>query len=293
MLIKQFFSDVRTVYTWFRKLTKYEIRRSYRVFFGKEKRGNSPLKRGELERRAGDSGFQQAEVRMLVMALIVYTAAIFMVLLYLGLTAGISIYLLLFPLLLCLLVPVLKYQMDDYFLGAWGERAVSDEMEKLGRPLWRIFHDYQIEVGERRFNIDHVIVCPKGVFCMETKTLRQITEHDELSYQGGTVFRNGKPLPRNPAAQVRDNAKKLYVRIRERIGSAGGGKKYAVPFVKTFVIFPGWDKISGGENEDDDIIVCNSGRINGYLDDKKDVLSKEVIDAICDALENKNNKGAA
>lgn len=50
---------------------------------------------------------------------------------------------------------------------AWeGERAVGEELNQLMLQGYRVYHDFPAE----NFNIDHVVVGPKGVFAVETKT---------------------------------------------------------------------------------------------------------------------------
>lgn len=49
-----------------------------------------------------------------------------------------------------------------------GERSVGEELNQLMYSGYHVFHDLPCE----RFNIDHVIVGPAGVFAIETKTLQ-------------------------------------------------------------------------------------------------------------------------
>jgi hypothetical protein len=58
-------------------------------------------------------------------------------------------------------------------LGYLGERTVAEALTPLWREGYRIFHDLPAEAGDRKFNIDHVVVGPTGVFAIETKTRRK------------------------------------------------------------------------------------------------------------------------
>lgn len=50
---------------------------------------------------------------------------------------------------------------------AWeGERAVGEELNQLMLQGYRVYHDFPAE----HFNIDHVVIGPRGVFAVETKT---------------------------------------------------------------------------------------------------------------------------
>jgi hypothetical protein len=52
--------------------------------------------------------------------------------------------------------------------GASGERLAGWFFDRLPRP-WRVFHD--LPIGERKANVDHLVVGPAGVFTVNTKNL--------------------------------------------------------------------------------------------------------------------------
>lgn len=54
-------------------------------------------------------------------------------------------------------------------IGADGEEAVGEQLEKLARkdPRWRVLH--AVPVGERGSDIDHLVVGPAGVFTINAK----------------------------------------------------------------------------------------------------------------------------
>jgi hypothetical protein len=57
----------------------------------------------------------------------------------------------------------------NYQLGYDGERFVGEELSRLIQLGFEIYHDVPFE----GFNIDHVLVGPRGVFIVETKTRRK------------------------------------------------------------------------------------------------------------------------
>ena len=70
----------------------------------------------------------------------------------------------------------LATQLDGWrnrYLGYFGERVVAEALEPLKAQGYLVFHD--VPAGERaqRFNLDHVVVGPRGIFAIETKTRRQ------------------------------------------------------------------------------------------------------------------------
>ena len=74
-----------------------------------------------------------------------------------------------------------------WHFGLRGEQAVAEKLAdpRLAVAGYRIFHDLPAETGEgrkkRRWNVDHVIVGPGGVFVLETKTRlrRKATRNQE------------------------------------------------------------------------------------------------------------------
>jgi hypothetical protein len=59
--------------------------------------------------------------------------------------------------------------LRNYILGFEGERYAAGFLDELMRDGFEVFHD----VPFTTFNIDHVLVGPRGVFAVETKTRRK------------------------------------------------------------------------------------------------------------------------
>ena len=68
--------------------------------------------------------------------------------------------------------PLVK-ERAAYRLGFHGERYVAEELNQLMSDGFRVFHDVPFD----KYNMDHVLVGPNGVFVVETKTKRKQTEH--------------------------------------------------------------------------------------------------------------------
>ncbi|MDX2187128.1 MAG: nuclease-related domain-containing protein [Opitutaceae bacterium] len=58
-------------------------------------------------------------------------------------------------------------------LGYLGERLVGEHLATLRADGFHVFHDLQADGGERKFNLDHVVVGPSGVWMIETKTRKK------------------------------------------------------------------------------------------------------------------------
>jgi hypothetical protein len=94
---------------------------------------------------------------------------------------------------------------------------------------WRIFHDIQ----GPDFNVDHLVVSPKGVFAVETKTRSKPARGDvHVTYDGKKVLVNGFAPDRDPIVQARATSRWIHDVLLDRTGI-----DYAVRGV---VLFPGW-----------------------------------------------------
>lgn len=118
-------------------------------------------------------------------------------------------------------------------LGRLGEQMVGEELEPLREDGYRIFHDFP---GGPKWNIDHIVVGPGGVFVFETKTRSKrradsnqpehevLFENDTLKFPWGT---DGKA-----ATQARCCARSLA----KFLADSTAEPVEVVPFV----VLPGW-----------------------------------------------------
>lgn len=112
--------------------------------------------------------------------------------------------------------------------GRDGERAVAQYLEWFRSSGCFVFHD----VPNGDANIDHLIVGPKGVFTIETKTLTKPERGPcKLSLAGGAILANGSELERNPLAQAKAQAGWMRAFLMEA--------RFDV-HVWPVVLFPGW-----------------------------------------------------
>ena len=211
----------------------------------------------------------------------------------LGVLIGVFVPSLLLALLVLLLALILDYAWEDdietYFLGSEGERAVAQALDKLGRPDWRVFHNCQIP--EVSGDIDHIVVCPKGVFCVETKTLRKDSDKiRKLRFDGEQIFRGDFPLPYNPFSRAKYTAKMLCNFLQ------GKGVAF-IDFVTPVVIYPGWKfddntlthaHIIFKERQHLQFIFGNRQHLVKFLEGDEDKFSESQIKEIAEVLEEEN-----
>lgn len=94
--------------------------------------------------------------------------------------------------------------------GARGEFRVGEELDKLYKEGFHIFHDW----NSGRGNVDHFVVGPQGVFAVETKAWE-----GEITCRDGKLLRDGNPVPgKDPIVQVTGEAldvRKLIEEVRD------------------------------------------------------------------------------
>ena len=77
--------------------------------------------------------------------------------------------------------------------GEWGELMVAQAIERDLLPNgYVVFHDIQLNAGKRRFNVDHLLIGPNGVFAIETKNYSKPKRGEvKVTYDGKHVRWNG------------------------------------------------------------------------------------------------------
>jgi hypothetical protein len=114
-------------------------------------------------------------------------------------------------------------------LGRNGERVVGQYLDRYSEPDATVFHD----VPGPKSNIDHVVICSRGIFAIETKTRTKPKGRDAIVTVGSEGLKvNGRAPDRDPIVQARACANELKKVLRDSTGK---------PFeVQPVVLFPGW-----------------------------------------------------
>ncbi len=123
-----------------------------------------------------------------------------------------------------------KMMFRQMRLGAEGELAVGQFLEEKLRPVGcQVFHD----ILDKDFNVDHFVVGPTGLFCIETKTLSKPERGEcRIQYDGESIVANGFKPDRDPVAQAKAEAKWMSDLIEKSTG-----RRF---FVQPVVLYPGW-----------------------------------------------------
>jgi hypothetical protein len=164
-------------------------------------------------------------------------------------------------------------------LGLRGERAVGEVLNELLRDDCYVFHDFP---ADPKWNVDHVIVAPSGVYAIETKVRRKhaVSKPNAKDYE---IVYDGERLhfPRgehgDALEQARNNAQWLSAWLSK---STGDPVK-----VEPILTFPGWWVTRRGNGG---VRVLNPKEIRTVvLDRKRPTLDPKLIDRVVFQLDQK------
>jgi hypothetical protein len=114
-------------------------------------------------------------------------------------------------------------------LGRDGERAMAEYMNARLDPTARVLHDVPIAHG----NADHVIICTRGIYVVETKTRsKPLRRGAVVSVTSDCLKVDGSKPDRDPMIQARTAAADLHQILKTFTKNS----IWIVPVV----VFPGW-----------------------------------------------------
>ena len=154
-------------------------------------------------------------------------------------------------------------------LGLEGEIAVGQLLETLRESGARVFHD----IPGPGFNLDHVLVSPKGVFVIETKTWsKPVRGATIITFNGEGVSKNGGPYDPAPVVQVTAAANWLREMLLEFTE-----QDYPI---QPIVVFPGWYIQPTAESKSHPVWVLNHKAVPGFIVNSRNQLSTEEVHMI-------------
>jgi hypothetical protein len=145
-------------------------------------------------------------------------------------------------------------ELDQVRLGLDAERAAGQALTRLLRQGAEVFHDLP---GEK-FNVDHVVVAPQGVFAVETKGYRKPNRGEGKA--DATVVCDGQSLrfPDWSGAGPLRQAERQARWLADWLGSATGEATHVVPVL----VLPGWFVQLDGTGP---VMVLNDKQIEPHL----------------------------
>ena len=162
----------------------------------------------------------------------------------------------------------IRRKARDFVRGIQAEKVVGQYLEQFREQGYQIFHDIPGESGGRNFNLDLMIIGPRGIFTIETKYARKPEKgRGEVLYDGQHITVQGFRPDRDPVVQAKAQAKWLFELLKLSTGKG--------IFVKPVVIYPGW----WVENKvrDADVWVINEKALASFIGNQKFELSDSDV----------------
>jgi len=174
-------------------------------------------------------------------------------------------------------------QAWNHRLGLMGEQVVGQTLDRLSSDTIRVFHDLEIrEPGGKPWNIDHIVVTPAGVFCIETKTRRKPRVETPDGQKGHTVIFDGQqlifPHQMKPDRFGLDQARRNAKWLSEKLTSLNGTPIAVTPVL----VFPGWWVEAKGKG---DVAVMNNKQLPKFINGRSAVLTPTHQPAIANQLD--------
>lgn len=158
-----------------------------------------------------------------------------------------------------------KRRLKMLRLGRDGEKIVSEYLDPLREKGYRILHDI---VGGN-FNIDHLLIGPKGVFTVETKTVNKPAKGNaEIDYDGTQVLINGLKPDRDPVVQAKAQSEWVRRLVKELTG-----KTIAI---RPVVVFPEW-YVNSPKGIRPEVWVLNPKALPAFIENSDSGLSDEDV----------------
>jgi nuclease-like protein len=154
--------------------------------------------------------------------------------------------------------------------GELGERVVADVLEELRIDGYKPVHDIVAD----RFNIDHVLVGPGGVFAIETKFR---SGYGEITFRNGEgLFVGGFSEEKDCLKQARGNAKAVSQMI------ANNCRRHE--WVTPLLVFVGNWRVKDDWRDTETRVFTPDG-LARYIRNQQPLLKKSEIDLIASHLE--------
>jgi Nuclease-related domain len=109
----------------------------------------------------------------------------------------------------------MKIELRQRHQGIQGERIVGQLLENMRSLGCKIYHD----ISEEKYNIDHVIIGPHGVFSIETKAPSMPSKgRPTVDFDGETVTVGAYKPEKDPVIQARAAARRVQAILRQMTG---------------------------------------------------------------------------
>ena len=173
--------------------------------------------------------------------------------------------------LVYLFMKSIESQMEIWFQGRDGEVFVAEQLDCLKEFGCKVLHDF-VEKGTK-WNIDHIVIAPQGIFTIETKTPSKLSaeKNEHILYDGKTVKRESGLLIETPLIQAKSAAKQLSNFIKKHLSMELA--------VQPIVVYPGWfvEGTRWDNKREHKVWVCNQGFLMDLICNNKAKLSDKEV----------------
>jgi hypothetical protein len=161
--------------------------------------------------------------------------------------------------------------IDNWRLGAEGERKTERALHGLHHSRWLVLHDVEAAYG----NYDHVVVGQAGVYLLETKNLQ-----GSVHMQRGSPYlrRRLDPEANKPSAWITAQASKSARRLHEELAARTARSVWVHPVVVL------WCAFDQGVYESDRCTIVHGDRLLSWLSERPIALDPKTAKAIGDAM---------
>lgn len=156
-------------------------------------------------------------------------------------------------------------------LGRDGERMVAQTIAPLAADGFVILHDLP---GDG-FNLDHILIGPRGVFVIETKTRSRMNKKPKVTLVDGVILVDGRPEIGDSQGQALAAAKWLETLLNQLLGER--------ITVQPVVVFPEWF-VEVDRPYELPVWVCNPKGLLTFVPKAKGRLSSAVAGRVHHAL---------
>jgi hypothetical protein len=149
--------------------------------------------------------------------------------------------------------------------GRDGERDVAEILDDLKRHGAQVLHDIKREKG----NVDHVVICTRGIFVIETKAWSKPDNVWEMEFEGERILIPNRAPDNGPIIQCKAESASIKSLLRESTSK--------VFPVRGVVVFLDWFVNRGASARGSDIWVLNPKELAGWVRRESECLSEPEV----------------
>lgn len=177
-------------------------------------------------------------------------------------------------------------ELRDLYLGMIAETYVGQQLERSRKFGCSVFHDIVEKSGDRKFNIDHVVIGRFGIAAIETKArskpLKGETNlwavNDKIHFMDGTYSKE-------PITQAKSNERWIRDIVFDLLSETGNPafqfrRKEEIP-VRTIICYPGW-YVDYKKTNCNSIYVTNDELLLRYLHKRDPVWGQREVNLMAE-----------